>query len=210
VTHDEARAQIAFLFEARHEAVKREALLEHLKTCEPCRAVYDASAATMRRVLGNPDEMTSEELWLFEPPLPPAKVVPLFRAAPAIGFALAASLAVFVIYAASSSNRSDDGFSPRGQPQVPAEASSIRALCSRDGEMKASCGPGDAVLFAATPRGGPTHVKISVVGGEVVGEGDLVEGGLPWTTMWQPGMKLQAELSACAGCKVEATLVFAP
>src|SRR5437868_2839880 len=92
MTHDDARARVVALFEGRQADVPRDALREHLKTCESCRAHYDAAALAMRRMLGAPDEMTEEELWLFEPPLPAAQVVPLFRPGRAVALALAATL----------------------------------------------------------------------------------------------------------------------
>jgi hypothetical protein len=194
VTHEEARGQIAALFEQREHEVQAAALQEHLKDCDPCRAHYDQVALTMRRLRGKPDEMTPEELSLFMPPLPPAKVVPLFRTGPAVGLALAAGLAAVVVYVTSMRGHPDD-FSPRGQP-VPKAVPSLRVLCKHQDKVGPldGCAEGDTLLFAVTPRG---HAQVALlVDGALVGAMATEPNGsdepLPWTAPFHPQVKVEA------------------
>jgi hypothetical protein len=178
--------------------VQREGLREHLKTCGPCRSHYDSTALAMRRMLGSPDEMTEEELWLFEPPLPAAQVVPLFRPGRAVALALAATLAGVVIW--YSTSRPDE-FGARGGPKVVL-APSARALCMRGPQVMRTCSEGDTLLFVASPRG-LTHVKL-LDDGKLVGEGDVAdapETPLPWTLPFRPGIQPSVHLSKCATCE---------
>jgi predicted anti-sigma-YlaC factor YlaD len=71
VNHDQAKSAISVLFEGRLPAEGRSNLRGHLKGCETCRSVYDRTAFIYRRIHHRPAEMSPEELWLFEPPLPP-------------------------------------------------------------------------------------------------------------------------------------------
>jgi len=215
VTHEDARAQIADLFEGNPGAVRREELREHLKSCDPCRSHYDQTALAMRRMVGAPDEMTPEELYLFEPPLPAAKVVPFFRPAPAAMVALAAGLLAIVLYYGAT--RPSDDFGVRGGATgggsaLAAEvAPSIRAVCLRGDVVMKVCADGDQVLFAATTLG-HTHVKV-FSGAELVGEGDVGDGPetpLPWSVPWKPGLELRAVFSKCATCEPAATVGFKP
>lgn len=209
MNHDEARAQVEALFEGDEDAVSREALRGHLQGCEGCRAHYDQLALTMRRMLGNPNEMTPEELFLFEPPLPaaaaPAKVVPLFRPGPVIGLALAAGLAAAVVWYGSA--KTVDDFSVRGGPQAAAQPGA-RAVCLHGEQPSPACAEGDTVLLAVTPNGA-THVKL-LDGDRLVGEGDVPDQAdtpLPWTVPWRPGLKVQAVFSTCPTCAPKAVTV---
>ncbi len=214
MTHDDAKAQIAQLFEGNEGAVHRDELRAHLKSCDGCRSTYDQTALAMRRMLGAPDEMTPEELWLFEPPLPAAKVVPLFRPAPAAMVALAAGLIGIVIYYGAS--RPSDDFGARGGAAgggttLQEPAPSVRAVCLRGETVTKSCADGDTVLFAATPLG-LQHVKV-YSGTQLVGEGDVSDGPetpLPWSVPWKPNLELRAVFSKCATCEAAATIGFKP
>lgn len=203
MTHDDAKAQIAALFEGDQGAVRREPLRDHLKACDGCRGFYDQTALTLRRMLGRPDEMAPEELWLFQPPLPAAEVVPLplgrtglLRTGRAAGFAIAAMLAAVVLWYSGAKN---DEFGARGGPAV-AVRPSLRVVCLRGEVVSPTCTGGDTVLFAVTPNGAP-HVKL-VADGVVLGEGDVADAPgtvLPWSVPWRAGTKFMAEFS-CAGC----------
>lgn len=193
MTHDEARVQLADLFEGRQNKVNREALRTHLASCAACKKLYDQSALVLRRMLGAPEEMTEEELFLFEPPLPqaPAKVTPLFKPWPAVALAIAATLAGAVIY--FQQPRTDDAFQPR-MGTVPAELPGLRAVCMRgDQVMRDGCAAGDQVLFAVVPRG-RKHVSLFVdgklLGTEALsGEADFP---LPWSLPWSPNLRATA------------------
>lgn len=198
MTHDEAKAQISALFEQRPHEVQHAALLEHLKSCESCRALYDRHAQTVRRLRGRPDEMTAEELSLFSPPLPPAKVVPLFRTGPLVAMVLAAGLAAVVFWVRGQPK---DDFTARGQA-VPAAKASLRVLCSHEGQLGPldRCAAGDTLYFAVTPRGN-TQVAL-VVDGSLLGATavapDGVDTPLSWTATFKPGVKAQAVFSRSA------------
>ncbi|MBL8953158.1 MAG: hypothetical protein JNK82_20440 [Myxococcaceae bacterium] len=214
MTHDDARAQIADLFEGNQGAVHRDALRAHLKACDACRASYDQTALAMRRMLGAPDEMTPEELYLFEPPLPAAKVVPLFKPAPSALVALAAGLIGIVLYWGATRPSNDD-FGVRGGaaggPALLEPTPSVRAVCVRGDQVMKTCAEGDQVLFAATPLGN-THVKV-YLGAQLVGEGEVSDGPetpLPWAVPWKPGLELKAVFSKCATCQAAATVGFKP
>lgn len=206
MTHDAARAQVADLFEGEEGAVNREELRKHLEGCDACRAHYDQLAMTMRRMLGRPDEMSPEELFLFQPPqlaaaaaAAPAKVIPLFRPLPVVALALAATLAGIVVWYGSA--KTVDDFSVRGGPHDTTTQAGVRAVCLRGETPQPSCSEGDTVLFAVTPNGS-THVKL-VDGETVLGEGDVADAPdtpLPWTVPWRPGLKVQAVFSRCATC----------
>ena len=209
MSHDDARAQLADLFEGNEGAVNRVALRGHLDGCADCRGHYDQLALTMRRMLGNPNEMAAEELFLFQPELPaaaPAKVVPLFRPAPVVVLALAASLAaVFVWY---GSARTVDDFGVRGGPHETASMPGARAVCLRGEQPVKPCADGDTVVLAVTPNGAK-HVRV-VDGEKVVGEGevqDTPDTPLPWTVPWRPGLSLQAYFSSCPSCAPKAVTV---
>ena len=204
MTHEEAKAQIADLFEGNQGAVHREALRAHLKACDGCRSTYDQTSLAMRRMLGAPDEMTPEELYLFEPPLPAAKVVPFFRPAPSAMVALAAGLIGIVLYYGVT--RPTDDFAVRGGaaggPPPPEPTPSVRAVCVRGDQVMRVCAEGDQVLFAATPLGN-THVKV-YLGAQLVGEGEVSDGPetpLPWSVPWKPGLELKAIFSKCSTCQ---------
>ena len=209
MTHDEAQAQIAALFEGAGSA-DGEALREHLQACEACRARYDQTALTLRRLLGAPDEMTPEELALFAPPLPPAPPAPLRRHLPALALALAACLAGAVVWWSSGASPAADGFGVRGGPAPRARPAS-RAVCLRGEQVVSPCSAGDTVAIAVTPLGF-THVKL-LAGDRVVGEGDVGEQPdtpLPWTVAWSEGLKLEVVFSECAGCAPAASVDVAP
>ena len=210
MSHDEARAQVAALFGGNEDVVQRAPLREHLEGCEPCRMHYDAVAMAMRRMLGRPEEMAPEELFLFQPPLPaaaaPAKVIPLFRPMPVVALALAATLAAVVVWYGSA--KTVDDFGVRGSPHETAVQPGARAICMRGEEPAATCAEGDTVLFAVTPNG-LTHVKV-LDGQTVVGEGDVADvadAPLKWTVPWRPGLSVQAVFSKCATCAPKAVTV---
>jgi hypothetical protein len=196
MTHDEAKHEVAELFEGS-TSVKREALLAHLKGCDPCRAHYDATALAMRRMLGNPEEMTPEELYLFEPPLPAAQVVPLFRTGPAVALAMAAMLAAVVVWFASAPK---DDFGVRDGPKAGA-APGFRAVCMKGDLVQTACHEGDVVVFAVTANGAK-RVDVTL-DGAVVGSQDLSDTPdqpLSFTVPFKAGMKVKAEFSGCAAC----------
>jgi hypothetical protein len=198
MTHDEAKSQISALFEQRPHEVQHVALREHLAGCADCRAVYDRMAMTVRRLSGRPDEMSPEELSLFTPPLPPAKVVPLFRTGPLVGLALAAGLAAVVLYFAVPRNavHGDDGFTPRGNGTPRAAVPTLRVLCAHEGKLGPldTCVDGDKLLFAVTPRG-RAQVGLLVDGalvGAMATEPNGSDEPLPWSATFHTGVKVQA------------------
>ncbi|MBK7862120.1 MAG: zf-HC2 domain-containing protein [Archangiaceae bacterium] len=198
MTHEQARAQLDALFEGRQADVQREPLREHLKGCPPCQTAYDRAAQAMRSMLGDPAQMTEEELWLFEPPLPAAKVVPLFRPGRAVALALAASLAGVVFYA--TVNRPEP-FSARGGDPVAVTASA-RAVCLRGDAVVPTCAAKDTVLFAVSTRG-LNHVQL-FDGERLVGEGEVADAPdttLPWTVEWRPDLQASVRLARCATCE---------
>jgi hypothetical protein len=196
MTHEDARDQIARLFEANERNVQRPELLEHLKGCDDCRALYDQRSLLMRRLLGKPDQMSPEELVLFEPPLPAQKVIPLFRTGPTVALALAAGLAAVVFWVTAPK----DEFAARGAgpTKTSREAPSLRVLCSHEALLSDltahRCLEGDKLLFAVTPRG---HSVVSlVIGGEVLGTKDVapqsVDAPLPWSSTFKAGLTATA------------------
>jgi hypothetical protein len=197
MTHDEAKAQVSALFEQRPHEVQHTALREHLAGCADCRAVYDRIAMTVRRLSGRPDEMTPEELSLFAPPLPPAKVVPLFRTGPIVGLALAAGLAAAVFW--FSSQRHEE-FTPRGNGLPPPAAPALRVLCAHEEKLGPldACVDGDKLLFAVTPRG-RAQVGLLVDGalvGAMATEPNGSDEPLPWSATFHTGVKVQAVFAA--------------
>lgn len=199
MNHETARQGIEQLFIG--EGRDLPALRAHLEGCEPCRQVFDATARAFRALGGKPDEMTSEELLLFAPPLPAAPVTRLRWPAPVLSAVLAVAAALTLVVWLRPPPQSE--FSPRGTTAPTAVRTAVRALCSREVDGKLSvteaCAAGDRLAFTATP-GAHRFVGVALVEGadqvEVLisgAEGALTPGEdavLPNATPWRAGLRV--------------------
>lgn len=188
MNHAAAKASIEALFVGRPQS--RGALRAHLDGCAECRAHYDQTARTFRALAGKPDEMTAEELWLFEP-IFPAAAPSRFRVPALVVSALAlAACAVLVVYVRGEP---EGEFGARGQTPV-ADKPAVRALCTHAVEGKtvvsASCGAGDTLAFVGSGKGA---VAVVVDGRTVVTANvSAPDTVLPQTLPFAPGLKVFA------------------
>lgn len=177
MNHDSARLAIEAVFQGQGR--KRSELRAHLDGCLECRAFYDRTARAFRALSGRPEEMTPEELWLFEPELPEAPPARrTFSAALFGGLATLAAVALLVVVSPGPPE-----LVPRGGER-PALQPGGRAFCARDGvgpveAQRGGCHEGDRLLFALAGQG-QRHAAVVVLDGEraeVVVAG--AEGALP-------------------------------
>lgn len=187
MNHASARASIESLFVGRPQS--RGALRAHLDGCAECRAHYDRTARSFRALSGKPDEMTAEELWLFEPVFPPAAPARL-RLPVVVGSMLAlAAAAVLVVWVGAGPGESE--FGARGNTPV-AQRPGVRALCTHagpDGQVVVSetCAAGDTLAFVASGKGTVTvEVDGKVLTTATVDGPDTV---LPETVPWREDLK---------------------
>lgn len=203
MNHDAAGEAIRALFEGRLAPGRRDGLRAHLSGCSDCRSQYDRTALAFRAARRRPDEMSPDELYLFEPPLPQGRRAIFRRPLFGVGVVAAAAAAGFALYA---SRRSDE-FAPRGATAA-AGRPALRVFCSR-GEGAAAqvveaapgaCAAGDRLLFAVAARaythaalaiaaGGQTEV---VLAGEAGALGAAAESPLKAAATWREGARAVA------------------
>lgn len=190
MNHASAKESIESLFVGRPPS--RGALRAHLDGCAECRAHYDQAAKTFRALSGKPDEMTAEELWLFEPVFPPAAPA-RFRVPVVLGSMLAlAAAAVLLVWVGSQPGESE--FGARGNTPV-AERPAVRTLCSHagpDGQVVVSetCAAGDTLAFVASGKG---KVSVEVDGKVISATVDGPDTVLPETVPWRQDLVWKVE-----------------
>jgi hypothetical protein len=202
MNHDSARLAIDALFAGKGR--KRAELRAHLDGCLECRAVYDRTARAFRTLAGRPEEMTSEEQWLFEPELPEA---PQQRSGLASyffgGLATLATVGLLVVV-----SQGPPEFASRGNDAPQLEPGG-RAFCVRDGAAPAealagACQDGDRLLFAVTGQG-RGYAAVVVQAGDkaevvVSGSTGVLPAGpetvLSQASIWRPGQRAVAVFSA--------------
>ncbi|MFT3836951.1 MAG: hypothetical protein QM723_08135 [Myxococcaceae bacterium] len=166
MNHSDARAAIEALFSG--ERPKQADLRAHLDGCLECRGYYDNAARAFRAVSGRPDEMTEEELWLFQPAFPEVEAPAGFRVPVWLSGALTVALAASIVFVFLHS-RKDDEFGARGNKPVRQHAA-MRLVCAREGQVvgepsQGSCQAGDALMFAARPSS-KRYVAIAIDRGQ--------------------------------------------
>lgn len=186
MNHDSARRGIEALFQGQGR--KRAELRAHLDGCLECRAFYDRTARAFRALSGRPEEMTPEELWLFEPELPEAPA-PRRTSAAALWGGLATLAAVSLLVVVT---QGPPELVPRGGER-PELKPAGRAFCARDGAgpleaEKGGCQEGDRLLFALAGQG-QRHAAVVVLWGEraevVVAGAEGALSGEPETVLGQ-------------------------
>lgn len=166
MNHSDARAAIEALFSG--EQPKQADLRAHLDGCIECRGYYDNAARAFRAVSGRPDQMTEEELWLFQPAFPEVEAKAGFRIPVWLSGGLTVALAASIIFVFLQSRKTDE-FGARGNKPVRQHAA-MRLACARDGQVvgepsQGSCQAGDALMFAARPAA-KKYVAIAIDRGQ--------------------------------------------
>jgi hypothetical protein len=202
MNHDSARLAIDALFSGKGR--KRAELRAHLDGCLECRAHYDRTARAFRALSGRPEEMTPEELWLFEPELPGMVVERprwtwLFG-----GIATLAAVSLLIVV-----NQPPE-FASRGNDHPAPAKPGARAFCTRDGAPApleadtGQCQEGDHLVLSLTGQGRHAAAVVvvdgdkteSVVSGSAGTLSAEPETVLSVPSSWKPGLKAVVIFSA--------------